>query len=188
MNMVFCNNKFEINGVKIPEFVLEAGTLIRIYVPNFNFEGKNLGFDLTIALIKRFQQKRNNFPWAKMYNQNSIVALFVPLTVKKYLINKMRVDEESAMKIIEEVGVDINDKFNFLSFTIKKALIIKALFNKNECIILDYYGIDASGIGFLEKLVNAEIEKGKAAIAFDRLEFISENEPFQNIKQIIIKG
>jgi hypothetical protein len=34
--------------------------------------------------------------------------------------------------------------------------------------------------------VNSEIEKGKSAIAFDRLEFKAENEPFENIKTIEI--
>uniref|UniRef100_UPI001F19ED8E hypothetical protein n=2 Tax=Flavobacteriaceae TaxID=49546 RepID=UPI001F19ED8E len=91
-----------------------------------------------------------------------------------------------AKRITEEIGIGLTDKFEHLSFTNKKALIIKALFDQNDSIILDYYGVDAIGIGNLEKLVNSEIVKGKSAIAFDRLEFKVDYEPYENIEPIKI--
>jgi len=175
-NSIFHSKGFEISGISVPEFDLRRGNLIRIYTPNFNDENQPLGFDLTIELIKYFQNQKSNLPWAKNYRQNTAAELLNPLTVKKYLINKMRIEKQIAKKIAEEIGIGITDKFEHLNFTNKKALIIKALFEKNECILLDYYGVDAIGIGFLEKLVNLEIEKGKSAIAFDRLEFKADIE------------
>ncbi len=185
-NSIFHNKEFEINGISVPEFELKSGNLIRIYIPNFDSEHQPLGFDLTIELIKHFQNKKSDFHWAKNYRQNTTAELLNPLTAEKYLINKMRIDKQNAKRIVEEIGINLTDKFEHLSFTNKKALIIKALFELNDSIILDYYGVDAIGIGFLESLLNSEIEKGKSAIAFDRLEFKADIEPFENIKTIEI--
>lgn len=185
-NKIFNSTEFEVNGISVPEFELKSGNLIRIYIPNFDSEHQPLGFDFTIELIKHFQNKKQNFPWAKNYQQNTVTELLYPLTAEKYLINKMRIDKQNAKRIVDEIRINLTDRFEHLSFTNKKALIIKALFEQNDSIILDYYGVDATGIGFLESLVNSEIEKGKSAIAFDRLEFKTKNEPFKNIKTIEI--
>ncbi|WP_109301194.1 hypothetical protein [Aquimarina sp. AU474] len=187
-NTFFHNEEFEINGISIPEFELKNGNLIRIYIPNFDRKHLPLGFDLAIELIKRFQNQEPDFPWAKNYRQGTLMELINPLTVNKYLINKMRIDKLRAKRIAEEIGINLKDKLGFLSFTNRKALITKALFDKNDSIILDYYGVDANGIGFLESLVNSEIENGKSAIVFDRLEFKADKEPFQNIIPIEIKN
>ena len=71
-NSIFHNEEFEINGISVPEFELKSGNLIRIYIPNFNLENLPLGFDLTIELIKRFQNQKTDFPWAKNYRQNTV--------------------------------------------------------------------------------------------------------------------
>ncbi|MBF8149385.1 hypothetical protein ITJ86_05720 [Winogradskyella sp. F6397] len=185
-NSIFHNEEFEINGISVPEFELKSGNLIRIYIPNFNLENLPLGFDLTIELIKRFQNQKTDFPWAKNYRQNTVTEFLNPLTVNKYLINKMQIDKLTARRIAEEIGISLNEKFEYLSFKNKKALIIKACFEKNDSILLDYYGVDAMGIEFLENLINTEIEKGKSAIAFDNLQFANEKEPYENIKPIKI--
>ncbi|WP_109097867.1 hypothetical protein [Aquimarina sp. AU58] len=185
---IFHNKEFEINGISIPEFELKNGNLIRIYIPNFDIESSPLGFDLAIELIKCFQNQKTDFPWAKNYRQHTVMKLLTPLSVGKYLTNKMRIDESNAKRIAEEIGISLKDKLEHLSFTNRKALIIKALFHKNDSIILDYYGVDAKGIEFLESLVNSEIENGKSAIAFDRLEFKIDQEPYCNIVPIAIKN
>ena len=187
-NSIFHNEEFEIRGISVPEFELKSGNLIRIYIPNFDSENQPLGFDLMIELIKHFQNKKSDFHWAKNYRQNTIAELLNPLTAEKYLMNKMRIDKQNAKRIAKEIGIKLTDKFEHLSFTNKKALIIKALFEQNDSIILDYYGVDAIGIEFLESLVNSEIEKGKSAIAFDRLEFKAKSESFENIKTIEINN
>ena len=185
-NSIFHNKEFELRGISVPEFILKSGNLIRIYIPNFDTKNEPLGFDLTIELIKCFQNQKTNFLWAKNYRQNTIAEFLNPLTVEKYLINKMRIEKLTAKRITEEIGIKLTDKFEHLSFTNKKALIIKTLFDQNDSIILDYYGVDAIGIRNLESLVNSEILKGKSAIAFDRLEFKADNEPYENIEPIKI--
>ncbi len=185
-NSIFQNKKFELNGISVPEFELQSGKLIRIYVPNFNINSLPLGFDFTIELIKHFQTQKTDFPWAKNFRKNTVSEFLNPLTVKKYLINKMRIDKLTAKKIADEIGIELTHRFEHLNFTNKKGLIIKSLFEKNDNIMLDYYGVDAIGIGFLESLVNSEIEKGKSAIAFDRLEFKADKEPYGNIEPIKI--
>lgn len=183
-NSIFQNNTFEIKGVTVPEFELKSGNLIRIYVPNFNHENLTLGFDLTKELIQRFQNQKTNFPWAKNYQHNMIAEFFSPLSVHKYLIKKMQLDKMTAERIAEEIGIRLQEKFEYLSFKNKKALIIKAYFEKNDAILLDFYGVDAMSIKFLENLINSEIEKGKSAIAFDNLQYAIEKEPFDNFKPI----
>ena len=182
----FHSENLEINGIQIPEFELKSGNLIRIYIPNFNNENKPLGFDLTIELIKRFQNQKTDLPCAKNFQQNSFSAFFNLITVNKYLVNKMKIDKVNSEKIIAELKLNPNEKYEHLSFNKKKALAIKALFKKNDVILLDYYGVSAMGIAVLEKIVNTEISKGKSAIVFDNLQFAHEKEPYENIKPIKI--
>jgi len=181
-NSIFHNKEFELNGISVPEFELKSGKLIRLYIPSVRI----IGFDLTIKLIKRFQKKSTNLPWAKNYSQNSILEKLFPLTVEKYLIKKKKIDKQSAIRIAGEIGVKLNDKFEEVGFINRKALIIKALFEKNNSILIDYYGVDAIGIKKIERIVNTEIEKGKTGIAFDLLEYVEEKEPFENIERIKI--
>jgi len=182
----FHNENFEINGIQIPEFELKSGSLIRIYIPNFNNENKPLGFDLTIELIKRFQNQKTNLPWAKNHQQNFFSSFLNPLTVHRYLINTMKIDKVNSEEIIDELKLNPNEKYEHLSFNNKKTLAIKAHFKKNDSILLDYYGVSASEIEILEKIVNTEINKGKSAIVFDNLQFAHEKEPYKNIKPIKI--
>ncbi|MCI3937100.1 hypothetical protein MQX03_07805 [Chryseobacterium aahli] len=185
-NSTFHSENFEINGIQIPEFKLKSGNLIRIYIPNFNNENKPLGFDLTIELIKRFQNQKTDLPWAKNHQQNYFSSFLNPLTVHKYLMNEMKIDKVNSERIIDEIKLNPNEKYEHLSFNNKKILSIKAHFEKNEFILIDYYGVSAMGITFLEKIVNKEISKGKSAIAFDNLQFAHEKEPYKNIKPIKI--
>lgn len=183
---IFYSKEFIINGISIPEFELTQGNLIRFYIPNFDKQGKPLGFDLTIDLIKHFQNQKSELRWAKNFNRNSFLELLKPLTVNNYLTKTMDVDPLNAKTITKDIGIELTDKVEQLSFTVKKALTIKALFDKNETIILDYNGVGALEIESLERLVNTEIEMGKSAIAFDRLEYKADNEPYKNIKPIKI--
>ncbi|MDR6966210.1 hypothetical protein J2X31_000203 [Flavobacterium arsenatis] len=185
-NIIFHSKEFEINGISVPEFNLQGGKLIRIYIQNFNLENLPLGFDMTIELIRHFQNQKPNFHWAKNYHQNNIVEFFYPLTVHKYLISKMRIHKLTAERIAKDIGVELTDRFEDLSFVKRKALIIKSMFEKNDFIMLDYYGVHLEGIGYLENLVNSEIERGKTAIAFDRLEFKADKEPYDNIESILL--
>ncbi len=181
-NSIFHNKEFELNGISVPEFELKSGKLIRLYIPSVRI----IGFDLTIKLIKRFQKMNTDLPWAKNYSQNSILEKLFPLTVEKYLIKKKKIDKQNSIRIADEIGIKLNDKFEEIGFINRKALIIKALFEKNSSILIDYYGVDAIGIKKLERIVNTEIEKGKTGIAFDLLEYVEEKEPFENIERIKI--
>lgn len=182
----FHSENFEINGIQIPEFELKSGNLIRIYIPNFNNENKPLGFDLTIELIKRFQNQKTNLPWAKNHQQNFFSSFLNPLTVHRYLMNTMKIDKVNSEEIIDELKLNPNEKYEHLSFNNKKTLAIKAHFKKNDSILLDYYGVSVSEIEILEKIVNTEINKGKSAIVFDNLQYAHEKEPYKNIKPIKI--
>ncbi|WP_299443194.1 hypothetical protein [uncultured Aquimarina sp.] len=185
-NIAFYNEEFEIHGISIPKFELKEGELVRIYSSRIYPENVPVNFDLTLELIRRFQNKKTDFPWARNYNQNSIIEYIKPLTIKTYLINKMHINIQSAVRIVDEIGITLHEKFEYLGFTKKKALIIKANFEKNKCILFDYYGVDAMGIDFLEKIINVEIERGKSAIAFDNLYYAHQTEPYSNITPIRI--
>ncbi|WP_299312273.1 hypothetical protein [uncultured Aquimarina sp.] len=103
-NSIFHSKEFKINGIFVPEFELKNGNLIRIYVPNVRI----IKFDLTIELIKYFQKKNTNLHWAKNYSQNSLLERLFPLTVKKYLVYKKKIDEQNASRIADEIGVKLD--------------------------------------------------------------------------------
>ena len=160
------------------------GSLVRIYLPNFNRENVPLGFDLAIELMNRFQQLNSDLAWAKNYRQNMIKEFFSPLTVKKYLAKNMQIEADGAREIADELGVELDEKIERIGFTKRKALIIKGTFQQKDSIMLDYYGVDAQSIRFLETVINLEIEKGKCAIGFDNLQYAEKVEPFENIIRI----
>jgi ABC-type branched-subunit amino acid transport system ATPase component len=182
--VVFHSKQFNIEGIQIPEFSLSKGELIRIYIPNFNSSKNKLGFDLTIQLVKHFQ----NFPWAKNYSQNILYEFIKSLTVRRYLINKMDIEEKKVVEICQLLKINQTCRLNLLSHTKRKALIITALFANNDIILLDYYGVDQQSLKYLEEIINIEIEKGKSAIGFDNLEFDEGIEPYNNISPIKIKS
>lgn len=125
---IFYNKEFELNGVTVPEFELRSGNLIRIYIPNFGAQNQTLGLDFTLDLIKRFQSQKTDFPWTKIYRQNTVSEFLNSLTVSKYLIKKMQIDKLTAKKITEEIGIDLHEKFEYLSFKYKKGINYKSLF------------------------------------------------------------
>ncbi|AGC78024.1 hypothetical protein LX97_03114 [Nonlabens dokdonensis] len=181
-NTIFYSKEFEINGISVPDFELRSGKLIRIYVPSVRI----IEFDLTIESIKHLQKTNANLPWAKNYSQNSFIERLFPLTVEKYLIQKMKIDKNNASRIANELDIGLNERLELINFTNRKALIIKAHFEKSNSIIIDYFGVGAVGIKKLEQIVNSEIKKGKTGIAFDSLQYMEENEPYENIERIII--
>ena len=185
-NTIFYSKGFKINGKLIPGFELQKGRLIRIYIPNFDGDNKPLGSYLMFELIKYFQNKIPKSPWAKDYWQPRLWELLRPLTVERYLTGKMKIGKNRARELSQGLQISLNDKLDYLSFSIRKALIIKAYFVNHDFIIFDYYGVDAMGIRYLEDVVNGEIENGKSAIAFDNLEYACENEPYGNIIPIKI--
>ena len=154
---IFHSKQFDIKSISIPKFELKNGKLIRFYIPDTRI----IGFDLTIELIKYFQTKNKNLPWAKHYDSSSMWRRIYPLTVKSYLVRKHKIDNQVAERIAAEIGIRLEDKLEHLNHINRKSLVIKALFEKNDFILIDYYGVDAIGIKKIEHIVNSEIEKGK---------------------------
>ncbi|WP_298425910.1 hypothetical protein [uncultured Kordia sp.] len=184
--ITFHAEAFDIEGIQIPEITATKGRLIRMYIPFYSQKRVPLHLDLTLRIIEHFQNLQPNLYWAKHYSPNRYIELIRPLTVERYLTHKMKLDTHIAIQIATDLNINLKDRFEHIEFVKKRALIIKALFQKNDCILLDYYAIDVSSIKFLETVVNTEIEKGKSAIAFDNLQFAEETEPFTNIHRIEI--
>ncbi|MCG8391017.1 MAG: hypothetical protein MJA30_36040 [Cytophagales bacterium] len=185
-SMEFHSEEFIHNRVRIPGFTLSAGSLIRIYIPNFDRANRTLGMGLAFELIAHFQNKWPRLKWAKNYSQPRLPALIWPITVARYLRHIMQLDVQSAGGIAKKLQVSLKDKFESLDFKTRKALTILAAYQNHDTILFDYYGIDALSIEFLENLVNDEIETGKSAIAFDNLQYAPGKEPFENIVPIKI--
>ena len=186
-NTIFHNEEFELRGIRVPEFELKKQMLIRIYVPNFDANYNSLGYGFCVELIRRFKQQKDEFHWAKEYTSKGFFPFRKSMTVKKYLTRKMQIDAKKAQQIIETLNIDANKKVDDLGLGKSKALSIMAKFEKTGCILFDYYGVGAMEIDFLERVLSDEVEKGKSAIGFDRLEYAVDKELYDNIKPIKIK-
>ena len=186
IDTIFHSKEFELRGIRVPEFKLEKGKLIRIYVPNFDANYNPLGYKFCTELIKKFKEQNTDFHVAKEYSSKWPFSVLRVMTVKKFLIHKMQIDKSKAEQIMETLHVDANKKIDDLYLGISKALSIMAKFEKTDCILFDYYGVGAMEIGLLEKVLNDEIEKGKSAIGFDRLEYAVDKEPYDNIEPVKI--
>lgn len=177
---------FDLNGINIPEFELNSGNLIRIYIPNFHQSDRTLGMDFSLELANHFQKKWPEMKWVKNYSQNKIQALIQPITVERYLRRIVKIDSLSADRIVEKLNVSLKNKFESLGFKTRKALSILAAFCNHKTILFDYYGIDAKSMEFLEAVINSEIGSDKSAIALDNLQYATKKEPFENIIPIKI--
>ncbi len=60
-DIIFHNKPFELQRMKIPEFELRKGEMVRIYVPNFSKENEPLGGDFAHQLAEVFQKLNPNF-------------------------------------------------------------------------------------------------------------------------------
>ncbi|WP_024771853.1 hypothetical protein [Aquimarina macrocephali] len=186
-NTVFHNKKFELNGVPIPDFELVSGKIIKVYVPNFDSENNGLGYKFCLHLSERFKNQNSELMWIKEYSETRFRKFLKPISVGDFIIDQLKTDYQTAQNISEYLELDFNEKVKNLILGKGKALAIKCNFEKYNMLIFDYYGIGASEIDYVERIVNSEIRKGKSAIIFDRLEFQRKKELYENIEPIKIK-
>ena len=188
-NPIFHSPEFEFKGIRIPEFDMESGKLIRLCLPNFDFKGTDLVRKFRRELLAHFETTIPEIKWSKEYSETGFRKLLKSLTVEDYILKKLDADKKKAQIIAEYLELDINEKVKKLILGKRKALAIKLDFEKYDALLFDYYGVSANEFDYLERIVESEMKKGKYAIAIDRLEFNQREETNKNIKRVkIIMG
>ena len=187
--VILHTKEFEIDGIIIPELKLVSGSLVRMYVPNFDIElNKPLGLEFVKRIMKHLKHQNPELLWMKWPKLNNILKMFSPISTGIFLEKKMGIDLKDVKRIAEELKINIDRSFGDLAFAEAKALLVKVSFVKSDSILMDYYGIGAMKIGVIEKVMNDEINKGKSAIVFDRFEYMEKDEPYSNIKRIVLSA
>ena len=185
-NILFHNLKFELKGIPIPEFDIESGKLIRLCVPNFDSDGNDLVGDFRYELLIHLDKIIPKSKWSKEYSKSGILNFWKYITVENYIISNLNTDKTKAKNIAEYLELDLKEKVDKLFVGQKKALAIKCDFEKYETLIFDYYGVGANEFKYLERIVGAEIDKGKSGIVIDRLEYNQNKEMNKNIYRVAI--
>jgi len=185
-NTIFHSPKFEFKGILIPEFDMEFGKLIRLCVPNFDSKGNSLVQRFRNELINHFVKNIPKIKLSKEYSESKFQKFMKSLTVEDYITEKLNVDGTKAKMIAEYLELDSKEKVYNLTIGKSKALAIKCDFEKYDTLIFDYYGVSANEFDYLERIVDAEIKKGKCGIVIDRLEFNQNDELNKNIERIKI--
>jgi hypothetical protein len=185
-DITFYSKPFTIHGFHIPEIVVTKGKLVRIYVPNCLKYKVPKDLDISEVIADHFLQVDPFLMLVKHFDYHTFWERIKPLTVEHYLLQRMNLEPYKALQIAEEMDVDLKDRFSDIGATKRRTLTIKAHFQKFDCIVFDYYAIDALGIKFMEDMINTEIEKGKSAIAFDNLAYMEDSEPYANIQRVEI--
>ncbi len=186
--IIFHNKPFELRGMKIPEFELRKGEMIRIYAPNFNKENKILGVDFANQLSEIFQKSNPNFVQSKTYRPSRWKEFFHRTTVEDFLTGELGLDEDATNHIVEKLSLQLDWKYTSLGTAHLKTLSILNYFKKNNLILFDFFGTDPEGANEICDLVATELEKGKSAIAFDNLQYADKNEPYESFKPIKLEG
>ena len=182
-NTIFHSPKFEFKGIPIPEFDMESGKLTRLCVPNFDSNGNDLVRDFRYELLNHFETIIPKSKWSKEYSKSGILKFWKSITVENYIIKKLNTNTVNAKMIAEYLDLDFKENVDKLILGKRKALAIKCDFENYETLIFDYYGVGANEFEYLEKIIDAEIEKGKCGIAIDRLEFNKKEETNKNINR-----
>jgi len=185
-NIIFHSQKFEFKGISIPEFDMESGKLIRLCLPNFDSKGNSLVQSFRNELMNHFEKKIPKIKLSKEYSESGIRKFMKSLTVENYITEKLNVVGTKSKIVAEYLELDSKEKLNNLTIGKNKTLAIKCDFEKYDILIFDYYGVSANEIAYLERIVDAEIIKGKCGIAIDRLEFNQNEETNKNIERIKI--
>jgi hypothetical protein len=180
-NIIFHSSNFEFKGIPIPELKIESGKLIRLCMPNFDSNGNDLVHGFRYELLNHFEKIIPKSKWSKEYSKSGILKFWKSITVEDYIIDKLNVDNVHAKKIAEYLELDFKEKVDKLILGKQKALAIKCDFENYETLIFDYYGVGANEFEYLEKIVDAAIEKGKSGIVLDRFEFNQNDETNKNI-------
>lgn len=194
MNSIAESKGFEIRGYWIPPFKLLPGKLIRIYIPNFSRLNEPLGFDLALELVDIFAKRNavsgldieHPITYAKNYQYTFLKDYIFPITIKNYLVKKLKVDIKQANSILSYLLISPSQKLNITGYAEKKIATILGLFTRNQAVIFDYYGMSFLDMEQIGIALKQEIDKGKCAIGFDNLQYIEETEPYENFERIIL--
>lgn len=186
--VIFISPQLDLKGITVPRFELKSDKLIRICLPIFDLEGNPLRFNFRFDLLKHFQNTIPNLKWSKEYSETRFQKLFKSISVGDYIMKNLNCTKEQAEIIAVYLELDVDEKVKKLIIGKGKALAIKCDFEKYDALVFDYYGVGGGEIDYLERIVDAEIRKGKSAIVLDRLEFQIKEEVYENIERVKIAG
>jgi hypothetical protein len=195
VDIVVGNIGFEFENIWIPPFKLQKGKLIKIYVPDFRISGESLGYVFVSKLLKLFSQEvlipelkmTDPLFYAKPFLLNRFLDFFSPKDLENFLIKKSNISQIQIQDILVKLGLEKTQKIRDLCEAIIKIITIFIKFKKHDVVLFDYYGVGLHDYQKMKGIINEEILKGKCAIGFDRLEYIEEFEPYDNIERIIVK-
>lgn len=195
MNSLIENKGFNWKGYEIPAFTLNSGEMIRFWIQiipaTSNFGGYELAKELQAILIKKRTisgLKINTFvSFADDIYENRFKSLVSPLKVEEFLKKKRKLSTEVSESIMQMLHLSGKERIQEIGYTKRRQLSITSLYELETCVAFDYYGLDPTGEEKITELIRNKIEKGNSAIGFDNLYYMTETEPYDFIKRVIVK-
>ncbi|QNE40019.1 hypothetical protein F1C16_10840 [Hymenobacter sp. NBH84] len=153
-----------------------------------------MGFDLALELVDLLSKNKVvaglsisvPVPHAKNYQQNFLERNISIKTAKQYLLKKFNIVSSRADNILDDLGISANERISWLKWSKRKALTIKGLLANNNIISFDYYGISADSIDWINDIIQHELNKEKCFIGFNNLQYMEEQEPYDNFERIVV--
>lgn len=195
MDLILKCKGIEIEEYFIPPFTLYAGEVVRFWIQIVPKNANKSGYEISQILRKILTSKKeqegleinHHIPFAESILEKNILSTIFPLTVKKYLQKKRKLNLTQIQDILQELNLNSKDKIGYLDFTTRKSLSISSLFKKCDCISFDYYGLDPLGTDKIDNLIMKAIKAGKSAIGFDNLYFFEEERSNTLMKDIKVR-
>jgi hypothetical protein len=189
------NKGFKWKGFEIPAFTLNEGEMIRFWIQiiptSDNISGYELARELKDILIKRKPITgltiNTSVSFAGDIDENKMKNLIYPLRVAEYLKKKRKLNREISDLVMQKLQLKGQEKIIEIELMKRKQLSIASLYELENCIAFDYYGLDPTGEEKVTELVRDKVYEGKSAIGFDNLYYLTEKEPYDFIKRIIVK-
>jgi hypothetical protein len=178
----------------VPPFELRPGWLVRVYIPNFSQRTHEpLGRDLAAQLAGVLQfmagpaaSGADARPYARPYEYRLRDRFPWPLSAARYLQRQYQASAEQAGQILQELGLDERQPMSTLAFGLRLLLALKGLWLRHEAVLFDFYGLQADTTQRVEQALAQELARGKAAIAFDNLQFIEPQEPLLYTERVVV--
>lgn len=176
--MILSSQGFKINEFKIPAFTLNKGEMIRFWVeiiPKSEADSDGYwGVRKMQEVIKSIDHRENKITICPPRVRRNFLEHIKQTTIGEYFKNRCNLSRNETLDILKQFGVEPEFVIRNLGTAHQKVLSIAYMFQKNQVISFDYYGLSPSTEEQLTAFVKQELGKGKSAIGFDNLCYKTE--------------
>ncbi|MDP5168872.1 MAG: hypothetical protein NWR72_01400 [Bacteroidia bacterium] len=186
---------FRHSSSNIPAFQLSLGGIARIYIPMISKYRGRVKYDLENDLVDFLIQKRpiqglkvdTTMLRASHISTLSLKNRILPPTIESYLKREKCTHPAILALVRQYIPNPLDTKLNEVGQVHKRMLSIISCLVKSDVVIFNYFGLSPVEVEELNAFLLEVVTQNKAAIGFDSLPYLTEEETNSKIQRIIVE-